>query len=185
MYKMVSTSINKNKTAFFIFLFLILVNVAYAQSASDTLIRINNFFENKEYNAYSTIIDFFLFFTISLATMLIGVKAIFPDQKKQGSTIAIIIALIATISLVRTGVSVSNLLPYVGYAVFFGLVVIIYFFMRAMGILKEKKGLAIIVSLLIAFIIFILLGWVFNTNARGLWERFMATINGFDLLDRI
>jgi hypothetical protein len=176
---------NQNKTALLIFLFLILVSIVHAQSAGETLIRINDFFENQEYSTYSTVIDFFLFFTIALATMLIGVKAIFPDQKRQSSMIAIAIALIATVSLVRAGVSVSNLLPYVGYALFFGLVVIIYFFMRAMGILKEKKGWAIVASLLIAFIIFVLLGWVFDTNAQGLWERFMATINRFGLLDRI
>jgi len=174
-----------NKIFVFSLILLTLINIAYAQSTADTLLRINDFFENQEYKAYSTIIDFFLFFTIALAAMLIGIKAIFPDQKRQGSMIAIVIALIATVSLVRAGVSVSNLLAYVGYIVFFGLVVLVYFFLLAIGVLKEKRLWAFLLSLVIAFIIFILLGWVFNTNAQGLWQRFTATINNFGLLNKI
>ncbi len=167
-----------NKNAFLIFLFLIIsTNIVYAQGISDALLRLNHFFEGGGYSAYSTMIDFMLFFLIGLSAMMIGVKAIFPDQMRQGKMIAIVIALIFTVSLVRAGVSVLSLLPYVGYIVFLGLVVIVYLILVAMGILKEKRILCFLLSLVIAFIIFVLLGWVFDADAVSLWEAFKGTID--------
>jgi len=157
----------------------ILINSVYAIGLTDSLIKINNFFENREYEAYTTIIDFMLFFTIVLAAMMIGIKAIFADQMKQGKIIAMIIALITAIALV-TGVklpfvgmvkfSLVELIPYVGFLVFIFLVVIIYFFMLAVGILKEKRVMAFLVAVILAFIIFILLGYIFETDAAALWR---------------
>lgn len=168
---------NKAKSAFLILLFLLSVNLVYAQGLSDALLRINSFFERGGNSSYNTLIDFMLFFLIGLSAMMIGVKAIFPDQMRQGKMIAIVIALIFTVALIRAGVSVLSLLPYVGYIVFLGLVVIVYLILVAMGILKEKRILCFLLSSLIAFIIFVLLGWVFDADAVTLWEAFKGTID--------
>lgn len=48
-----------NKKIFvFLLLLFVFANIAYAQSTTDTLLRINDFFENQEYKAYSTITSF-------------------------------------------------------------------------------------------------------------------------------
>ncbi|HJN56816.1 MAG: hypothetical protein QF436_03725 [Candidatus Woesearchaeota archaeon] len=166
-----------------IFILLIaLVPYTSAQPLEDALLKANDFFENEGYSRYINIIDFFLFFLISLSTLLIGVRVIFPDNKRHGNVIAMVIALIATISLVRKGVSIEGLLPYVGWFVFIGLVMFAYFFLVAIG-MKEKRRWAFILAIIIAFIIFILLGWLFNSDAENLWQAFTNTIYQFGLFD--
>lgn len=158
---------NLNKLILFFLLLFILSTSVHAQ-ISDGLRRINDFFVNEEFRTYSIIIDFLLFFTIALSTMIIGVKAVFPERR-QGTAIAVVFALIATIGLVRAGVSIINLIPYVGVIVFIGIVIIIFFLLNGLGVLKEKKFAVFLLSLFIAFILFILFGW--------------ASYYGFDLLN--
>lgn len=169
------------RTIILVFILIVQINSVSSLPISESFSKINDFFENETYKQYSTIIDFFLFFTISLIAIVIGAKAVFPEQRHVRA-IGVIFAFLTTLTLIKAGISLETLIPYASFIVFLGLIIIIYFLFLALG-LKQRKLIAFFLSLLITFIIFVMLGWVFDIDAIGLWEMFSDTAQSFDIME--
>lgn len=103
--------------AFAVILFV--SNIAYAKPFTEAfkggLARINSFFESGQYEAYSRVIDFFIFSVLFISLFSAGAKHVFKDIKRPERVIVIILGLITAFLLVIGGYSIISLLPFVNW----------------------------------------------------------------------
>lgn len=112
-----------NAIALFLLVMLLLLSTsAYARPVTDvfssSLIRISNFFENREYEPYATAIDFFLFSILFIAIYMVGARYAFKEIKKPEQVIVILLGLITAFLLVLADFSITLLLPYMNWIVY-------------------------------------------------------------------
>ncbi|MBI1935499.1 hypothetical protein HYS31_03585 [Candidatus Woesearchaeota archaeon] len=101
---------------------LFLSTSAYARPVTDVftdgLLRINDFFTSRQYEMYSSAIDFFFFSLLFISIYMIGVRYAFKEVKRPEQVIAILLGLMTAFLLVLGGFSITVLLPYVNWILY-------------------------------------------------------------------
>lgn len=143
-----------------ILVFALLATISYAKSFTDVLgnsfILINDFFKNENYKPYSLIIDFFVFSVVFMAIYMRGVKFAFKEVTKTEKALAVILGLTTAFLMVIGGYSISKLLPFVNWLLFFLLFALIWWLLKDMKSKWARFFLALLLTLLLLLLFFTL-----------------------------
>ncbi len=164
-YKIINNKIINKKSISLILIFMFLVilsGITYAKPFTNAfeggLININNFFEAREYEAYSKTIDFFFFTLLFIAIYMMGARYAFKEVKRPEQAIVILLGLMTSILLVIAGISATILLPYIHW-IFYILLFILYWWLLK-GI--KNKFWRFLLALLLTLLTIALFQGLFN-----------------------
>lgn len=155
------------KLTLLILVFALLATTSYAKSFTDVLgnsfILINDFFKNENYKPYSLIIDFFVFSVVFMAIYMRGVKFAFKEVTKTEKALAVILGLTTAFLMVIGGYSISKLLPFLQYLLFFLLFALMWWLLKDMKSKWTRFFLALLFTLLLILIFLALFSGI-STN---------------------
>lgn len=163
--------INKPISIGILVLILMLIDISYAQTSetfSDILTKINDFFEKREFEAHTKTIDFFVFSLLFISIYLIGVKYAFKEVNKPEKVIAVVLGLMSAFLMVSQDYSLTKLLPFVKWFLYFLLFVVLWWLLKGM----KSKFLRFILALLITLIIAALVEGFFDFEPEEFAESF-------------
>lgn len=152
---------NSNKKiimfAIFVLAFISLFSaIAYAKPFVEVfkngLIQINDYFAKEQYKPYSKTIDFFVFAMLFTAIYLRGVKFAFKEAGRPEKMIAILLGFTTAFLLVLKDYSITSLLPFVNWLLFFLLFVLIWWLLKDLRSKFWRFVLALLLTLLLIFL---------------------------------
>src|SRR3989338_6407761 len=113
-------------------LIALLSSVSYAEPFTSIftggLVKINDFFAGRQYEPYSSAIDFFFFAFLFIAIYMMGARYAFKEIKRPEQTIVILLGLMTAFLLVLGGFSATILLPYLHWLLY-ALLFILYWWL--------------------------------------------------------
>lgn len=155
--------INKKVISLVIYAILLIAfsTLSYADAITDkfseALLKINNFFESNQYEAYVNVIDFGFFSLLFISIYLIGARYGFKQLGKPEKTIAVLLGFLTAFLLVSGGFSIAGLIPYMHWALYILLFSITYAILKGV----PNKFWRFVFALAITFmIIWIALGYL-------------------------
>src|SRR3989338_883436 len=115
-------------------LIALLSSVSYAEPFTSIftggLVKINDFFAGRQYEPYSSAIDFFFFAFLFIAIYMMGARYAFKEIKRPEQTIVILLGLMTAFLLVLGWFSMTILLPYVHWILYVLLFTLFYWLLK-------------------------------------------------------
>src|SRR3989338_11147578 len=107
-------------------LMILLSSSAFARPLTDAtfdvfgggLLKMNNFFEARQYEPYSKAIDFFFFALLFTAVYMMGARYAFKEMKRPEQVIVILLGLMTAFLLVLADISATVLLHYIHWLLY-------------------------------------------------------------------
>lgn len=149
-----------------------------AFTISDTMIQINNFFENQEYRFYSYLINFIVFFTFFSAVSILGLKNYYKSLNPQTKAVGLIIGLSFAFALTTQGYSIIVLFEYIKVIAFILLIAFVYFLLNKK---IKNKALNLIASVLVVLFLFIVFSFLSNPGETSLFQVIIDSLNKIEI----
>ena len=145
----------------FILIAVLLSNFAFARTPgeifTDSLISMNNFFENESYKPFSKLIDFVFFSIVFMSLFTVGAKKVFSEYTKPIQVIVILFGLALALVFVLADISFMNLFKYAWYILYILLFGLLYYMLGKLG-MKNWFGKFLLALLIILAIILLISG---------------------------
>ena len=120
---------------------------------SNGLMSVNDFFASNQYQTYAQIIDFIFFSFMFISVYMIGARYGLKEVKRPEKVLAIVLGILSSFLLVSAGFSVTLLVPYIQWLLYFLLFTAIWLLLKSM----KSKLLRFLIALLLTFLIVALL----------------------------
>ena len=125
---------------------------------SNALVSFNDFFASNQYQAYAQIIDFIFFSLLFISVYMIGARYGLKQIGKPEKVFVIVVGILTSFLLVSAGFSVTFLVPYIQWLLYFFLFTAIWLILKGI----KSKLLRFLLALLITFLIVALLSGSFD-----------------------
>ncbi|MFH1850318.1 MAG: hypothetical protein ABH879_09155 [archaeon] len=152
---------------------LLLVPIAFAASDAFTgalknAADIVRDFISTGYDSYYQLVDFVLFFILFTVVFMLGLNKVFGEQNRQVKTLAVVLALIVSFALVKSGITLKILAPYARFLLFVVMVLVLYALLLKFG-MENHKIMAIIIAVLLTLLAFYVANSLFK-EGKPLFE---------------
>ena len=125
---------------------------------SNALVSFNNFFTSNQYQTYAQIIDFVFFSLLLISVYMIGARYGLKQIGKPEKVFVVVLGILTSFLLVSAGFSVTFLVPYIQWLLYFFLFTAIWLILKGI----KSKLLRFLLALLMTFLIVALLSGSFN-----------------------
>jgi len=146
-----------NKLIVYGIFLMLLPTLSYADALTDNiseaLLKINNFLDSNQYEAYANLIDFVFFSLLFVSVYLIGARYGFRELGKPEKTIAVLLGFLTAFLLVSGGFSIIELIPYVSWIVYFLIFLVVWLVLKGIHSKFGRFLLALIITLIIIALI--------------------------------
>ena len=133
-------------------------HAALTDDFSNALASFNNFFASNQYRAYAQIIDFIFFSLLFISVYMIGARYGLKQIGKPEKVFVVVLGILTSFLLVSAGFSVTFLVPYIQWLLYFFLFTAIWLILKGI----KSKLLRFLLALLMTFLIVALLSGSFN-----------------------